>query len=286
MQPTPHIATVPIRQPFGRRVIEAITERRLPYRFQARWDRVCVKLGVRERTLYRKGMRFRVRRESIDETLVTNVAVNREYNKPAGYEIMPGDLVIDIGGNIGSFAVLASPTAMRVIVVEPNADNFRLLEKNLRLNRCKNVTAIEAAVSDKDGREVLFCVAEDAFGSHSIMPDRQYGEGRSVKAIRLDTLMSDQDIDRCDFLKIDCEGAENLFLHSLPAECFARIRRIAMEWHGTFGDHDQSIAQGCKLAERLLQNGFHIDSFTFDEKFFCGFLFASLRCRPHGLVHG
>jgi len=49
--------------------------------------------------------------------------------------------VIDIGGNIGTFSLLASRFASkgRIFSYEPNAENYQLLLENLALNGTKNV---------------------------------------------------------------------------------------------------------------------------------------------------
>src|SRR5438046_193303 len=93
-------------------------DRRLPYRVDRAVNRACRSLGLRERTITRAGLRFRVRRLTCDEDFVTNVVEQREYLQH-GITIRPGDTVLDVGGNIGTFAVLAASLGARVIAVEP-----------------------------------------------------------------------------------------------------------------------------------------------------------------------
>ncbi len=45
------------------------------------------------------------------------------------------------------------------------------------------------------------------------------------------TLLDEAGIETIDFLKIDCEGAEGLFLPQIDEPTFSRIGRIAMEFH-------------------------------------------------------
>ena len=44
-------------------------------------------------------------------------------------------------------------------------------------------------------------------------------------------ILNSNQIEACDFLKIDCEGAEYEILQGTPKTFFKRIRRIAMEYH-------------------------------------------------------
>jgi FkbM family methyltransferase len=68
--------------------------------------------------------------------------------------IRPGDVVFDVGANIGFFATLFSRwvgTEGRVIAVEPEPANLVLLRHNLESNRCDNVTVCECAVGSEPG---------------------------------------------------------------------------------------------------------------------------------------
>ena len=50
-----------------------------------------------------------------------------------GYRVQPGDIVVDIGGNIGAFATYAAAVcrASRVLVFEPFPENFAMLTRNV-----------------------------------------------------------------------------------------------------------------------------------------------------------
>jgi len=68
--------------------------------------------------------------------------------------INKGDCIIDVGGNIGLTAIIASKCTQEsgeVIVFEPEPDCFRLLKKNIRLHGINNIYAHKLALSDRDG---------------------------------------------------------------------------------------------------------------------------------------
>src|SRR5437879_4053080 len=57
-----------------------------------------------------------------------------------------GDVVVDVGANVGFFTILASElvgASGRVIAFEPGQENLQRLSKNLELNESHNVTIIE-----------------------------------------------------------------------------------------------------------------------------------------------
>jgi len=70
--------------------------------------------------------------------------------------IEKNDTVVDIGANIGVFAVYAaSRTQNTVYAFEPYLRNFEALQQNIRANRLNNVKPYRLAVSDKSGIELF-----------------------------------------------------------------------------------------------------------------------------------
>src|SRR5712692_81229 len=68
--------------------------------------------------------------------------------------VRPGDVVFDIGAHAGYYTLLASalvgPTG-KVFAFEPDTRNYRMLEKQIAINRCSNVVLSSSAVSDSNG---------------------------------------------------------------------------------------------------------------------------------------
>jgi len=53
----------------------------------------------------------------------------------------------------------------------------------------------------------------------------------TVQAHSLEDFFLDQDIDRVDLMKMDCEGAEYEILFGVSERTLARIDRLIMEYH-------------------------------------------------------
>lgn len=254
------------RQPTGhwltRGLVAVFCERRLPTQVAAALDRWLIRCGWPTKTIRVGTLRFRVRRLTADEHFVREVVIEREYSRE-GFEINDADCVVDIGGNIGSFAVLAGSQARRgrVISCEPIAANFRLLEENLRRNGLKNVTAIRAAMVERSGPVEIF-VSDEGSGSHSVVRELAGASRRRepVGGYSLADLFAKFAIERCDLLKLDCEGAEFPILHSLPPELARRIRRVVLEYHAASPEDKRSEAGG--LIARLESLGFLIEHYT------------------------
>jgi FkbM family methyltransferase len=146
------------------------------------------------------------------------------------------DCVIDIGGHIGTFSFMVAPFARRVLVFEPVSENFELLKKNLSGKRFEHVRCINAAVSD--GKEEIKINLSDRSGSHSA--HWSTGDNSEIaSALSLADIFNEYAVERCDLLKIDCEGSEYEILFSADEEVISRVSRIVMEYHDVPGHGDE-----------------------------------------------
>jgi len=209
-----------------------VVERRLPWRVERTVNKLAYSIGLRERVIDQDGLRFRIRRLSADADVVRLVIGRQEYLQH-GVTLSRSDIVVDIGGNIGAFAIFAARRAAHVVSVEPDRDNLRLFYENLHLNRVLNVSVCEGAVSGCSG-QVSFFKSRDGGTFHTTVADRlPDAESLPVPAISLADLWSKYQIQRCDLLKIDCEGAEFEIIRNASLDVLRTIRQVAMEYHTT-----------------------------------------------------
>lgn len=123
-------------------------------------------------------------------------------------EIRKGDIVLDIGANIGYYTLIFANlvgSEGKVFAFEPDPGNFALLEKNVEANGYHNVILVNKAVSNKNGKIKLYL--SDDIGDHRIYDP---GDGRKfveIEAIRLDDYFK-QGNSRVNFIKMDIQGAE------------------------------------------------------------------------------
>ncbi len=120
-------------------------------------------------------------------------------------------IVLDIGGNIGHFSLLASKLVGmhgKVYVFEPDPTSFKYLRKNVEINKIGNVILVNKCVSNEE--RILTLYHHPKFHScHSIFkPDSKKPVNYvDVESIKLDNMFSDKNF-KISFIKLDIEGAE------------------------------------------------------------------------------
>jgi FkbM family methyltransferase len=132
-----------------------------------------------------------------------------------------GDIVIDVGAHMGRYTITSSKYVGpqgKVIAVEAHPYNFKILQRNISLNRLTNVTAMNCAVYSKKDRLKLYLPDEEQGYTmhHSLMTNyliSKYSEGIEkkyieVEAYTLDNLLQISGINQVNWIKIDVEGAE------------------------------------------------------------------------------
>ncbi|GAB4203756.1 MAG: hypothetical protein OHK0013_18130 [Sandaracinaceae bacterium] len=117
------------------------------------------------------------------------------------HALRPGDLFVDVGANIGSYTVLAGGVAKaEVIACEPVPATRERLTRNVALNGLAGRVRVEpVAVSDHEG---TVSMTTDRDAMNQVVAT---GGGLDVRAITLDTLLSDR---TPTLIKIDVEGHE------------------------------------------------------------------------------
>jgi FkbM family methyltransferase len=192
--------------------------------------RLLAKTPRRYRTLLRI-----LRRGSIEKHLYLSI-------------VKRGDVVVDIGANVGYFTVLFSDlTGNRgeVHAFEPVPSTFRILTENIRrFPACKNVHLNRMALGDKDQRTNMLVPRGD-HGQASLVRHSD-GSWRDVEneiaSTEIEMMQLDQyaeRLGRVDFIKCDVEGAELLVLRGAQSTLRRFRPKLVLEiddrWVRSFG---------------------------------------------------
>jgi len=121
-------------------------------------------------------------------------------------------IVLDIGANIGTQSVYLalSKNFKKVIAIEPDIFNFKLLRKNINDNNLSNIiTPYNIAIGESNNLMTLF-EDKNNRGAHSLISSNNHQKGYSVEVKDLATFIYDFNIniDDIGFVWIDIEGME------------------------------------------------------------------------------
>jgi FkbM family methyltransferase len=139
--------------------------------------------------------------------------------------IKPGEVYVDIGANVGMYAIYAGVVGARVFAFEPEALNYAELNKNIFVNDLHGrVTAYCMAITDERDvsvrhlSTVSFAGSHHDFGENWWKSDRDIG-GRLVErdkrpqqgcvSYSLDELVARQVLPPPNHIKIDVDGFEH-----------------------------------------------------------------------------
>lgn len=159
--------------------------------------------------------------------------------------IKPGDVVLDIGANVGlhtvNFARATGPEG-HVYAFEPVARMAERNSLNCALNGLANVTIVDCALGDENGAVAMNVNTSDGGmeGTSSLLETvhvekrPQHYETQEVRIRRLDDLIEELGpLSRLDFIKMDTEGFEPMVLKGAMETLRRHRPAMIIEAHST-----------------------------------------------------
>jgi FkbM family methyltransferase len=183
-------------------------------------------LGLRMRAYKRDAVGRGLYRRKIHEPSLTKLLLSRfAGSAPRNF--------IEVGANIGYFTCLmgklGGPTGS-VLAVEPEPQNFALLQENIAHNGLSNVSTHQCALGAKEGSAKLGLYKAANRGRHSLL-DTQAKNQIEVPVKTLDELSrkARPNITTWSLMKIDVEGYEGFVLEG-AGETLSRVETLVMEY--------------------------------------------------------
>ena len=181
---------------------------------------------LRQRTLAQLGQRSRVWAD-LHRTAASKVVYANPPDHPEmltwQHILRPEDLFLDVGANIGSYAIWAGEMGAEVMALEPAADTFALLMENLALNEHR-IEAVQAAAGAVCGT-ARFTSGRDSVNRFD--PDGSV----ETRVVTIDSLVGDRTVAG---MKVNVEGFEIDVLRGCErALSEHRLRLIQLEWNAT-----------------------------------------------------
>ena len=164
------------------------------------------------------------------------------------HRLEPGDTFVDVGANIGYFALLAARTvgpSGRVVAIEASPAIAERLRQNVAKNHADNLRTKAAAALGSRGGVKLYRGNDANCGETTI--DAEYGGEFEceVEGYPLQELLTASELENARLIKIDAEGAEYAILSGFDG--FDRLRRdteLIVEMHPSYLAHRGESVDG------------------------------------------
>jgi FkbM family methyltransferase len=172
--------------------------------------------------------------------------------------IKPGDVIVDVGANVGYYSVHLSNLVGEsgfVHAFEPDPKNYARLVRNLQLNGFdKRSRANQMAVSSSTGTAqfILTPAIDSGWGRVAESAPAAGEQTINVQTTKLDDYLQSQNVRSVSFLKCDIEGHEFDFLAGAARTLEARaIGKVLIEYNGfNLNPKGRSVAEFVELFER------------------------------------
>lgn len=157
-----------------------------------------------------------------------------------------GDVLFDIGANIGLYSIYAAKNGVDVIAFEPESQNFALLNRNVYLNKCSDkVMCLNVALADINSCDYLYLPQFQAGGAINCIGWPLDEEGKSfspafkqgVMSLTLDSFLLNSKFFPAH-IKIDVDGIEpDIINGSVRTLKDSRLRSISIELNDELPGH-------------------------------------------------
>ncbi len=147
---------------------------------------------------------FKLRVNTSDTTVFYQIFSDREYDNPIDFT---PNVIVDAGANIGLTSLFYAnkyPNA-KIYSIEPDKENFETLQFNT--NNYSNITCLNYGLWHQD---TSLRVSDKFQGGKwaMVVEEIDTEEPGSIKAISLNSLISQFQLNQIDILKMDIESAE------------------------------------------------------------------------------
>lgn len=191
-------------------------------------------------------------RDLIQYSILTTGEWEPEETMALRGELRRGDVVYDIGANVGYFTLLAAQMVGaegHVYAFEPNPPTMARLRHNVELNHLSNVTLLATALGNEHGSVSFSAVGGANSGASTLRSGMDGAAMTEVPIARLDSVIADNDLRPPNVVKMDIEGAEFMAMRGMDAT-FAEPswRSLLIEISDRFlreldGDEDRLLAR-------------------------------------------
>ena len=125
-------------------------------------------------------------------------------------ELSPGSIVLDLGANIGYYAIMEAKKVGihgKIYAIEPDPRNIEFLKKNIKLNGIDDIIELEQGAISNTNKNLEFTLSSKTnLSSFDLKNSKKDTRSITVKTHDLGNYLKDKK--RVDLIRMDIEGHE------------------------------------------------------------------------------
>jgi len=181
----------------------------------------------------------------------------REIHKTNSQKKWDGRIVVDVGAECGDTPLYFASMGATVYAFEPIEEHFNFMLENIKLNPSlkDKIVPINGAIG-RDEILTFYQSGDGIVGNTSFVKNLHGSNVKEIKAkgYSLETALKEFNIEKIDFLKMDCKGCEFL----LTENALENVDSLKIEYTNNF-DKTQTLSQ---LLDTLERSGFEFMTFS------------------------
>ncbi len=184
--------------------------------------------------------------------LEREICGNDEY-KLKDIELNDGDVIVDIGANVGIVSIYLAKRFpnVKILSYEAHPHTYSNFLKNIEANNVKNIIPHNLAVYSKDNETLDITLDVINTGSSSCFKNDEGQITETIPTISLDTIITNNNISSIRYLKIDCEGAEFDILEGSKLIHEIEVQDIGIEIHSFMKSHGKDVESLTELVKKI-----------------------------------
>ena len=181
------------------------------------------------------GFRFAARAGSTDYSEI--IINNGDSEYPSIYfPKTESPIIIDLGANIGETAIFIYKKLLKnnptIYAIEPNSNNYKYLEKNIKINNIKNILPFKLAITKKTGHSYLNFNNNNYDGGFvDGVRNKKLSQNEKILTMTLEYFCKKYKISQIDLVKIDIEGSEYEVFEQSLNYIKKHVKSIFVELH-------------------------------------------------------
>jgi len=181
-------------------------------------------------------------------------------------ELLPGNVVLDLGANIGYYAIMEAKKIGhfgKIYAIEPDPRNIEFLKKNIKLNVINDIFDFEqGAISNNDEKAEFTLSSKTNLSSFNLKESQNYSNTITVQKYDLGTYLKDKK--RVDLMRMDIEGHEIEVFDSLInfSKNFQNHlpKKIIFETHFRIYEQNKKYVQ--QIIRKIFEVGYEVKYFS------------------------